>query len=429
MNAQNIIKIINTINNTGLNRKVSMLPENRELLDEIFRVAKRIEPYKKTSFDTTWNIWLWTEKGTYEEYADTFVSKFTYTTIEKYFAGEAGEVNNEEMKKQWSILFPEDAVWFNLGLRENEKNKMLTLDGKLIIYTGEEQEEHMDMDPLLRWILEAERKCVDMIYEGTYSKYISEKLPYRHRSGVMTMAAYWKYVPEDKEQIFGKIDPKEWEEFLSWDRTEDQGYSRMTSNDYFSFCNHLYDVLDLKSKYPMKRNGNDKEPSSPKEYYLAYAANYCSVKSFLELDGDSAEAFDNYVQNEFWEDHTWEVSQVPDIYLYPEKIDGMYYIAVSFDHKVDDYELMIHLALELRKKGVPVIKPEYIHKKMLGDYQTAILPYGTKYDSEYEEKNDIETVENRRIPFEKINEMKGEVRWYPTPQWKLAQSEMKGLSG
>ena len=254
MNAQQIIKMINEIN--GFESHVGMLPENKVLLDEIFKAARDVVPTDKTEFCSSWSFWLWTDKGSFEEFSNIFKSDFSY-----YKSSEIYEVNflrkkewivdYEKMKEQWPVYFPDDIVWFKLELVETDKHRRyLKLQKRYIVDEEKKLLGEMDMAPLLQWILEAERKCIAMIRENCYTDYISAHLPYRHRSGVTTMSTFWKYVPEDKERIFGKINPEELKELQEWDEKEDIGWEKMTSNDYFNICNHLYDLLDLKTKYP-----------------------------------------------------------------------------------------------------------------------------------------------------------------------------------
>ncbi len=415
MNAQNIISELDKIHPHGWGVELKMKDENKSIVEEIFDLAREVEPTRITRLDNVWEFWLWTDKGSYEEYSETYKSKFTFTSIEKYFKGEKGYVDYEKMKEQWPILFPEDTVWFRLELydRKDDHNKLIHLDNRKIAYTGELGE--YDMGQILNWILEEERKCVDMIKKGIYSEYIESHFPLRCRSGVTKKSNYWKYVPEDKERIFGDIDPKELVELKEWDKNEGTGWKQMTSNDYFEFCNILYDLLDLKTKYPIKKDSPD-GTMSPKDYYMAYAANYDSSKKFKELDGDSAEAFDKFVTENLTEDHTWEVCLVPNIHLYPRKNNENYFILMSFEHA--KYDLIVHLALEMRKRGVPVMKPSYILREMEGEELFEIVSADGKDNWRYFFENGIEVYEKRRIPEGVSEEIYNEIQWIPLYEWR-----------
>lgn len=419
MNAQQIIKMINKINPCGLSPKYRMIPENKVLLDDVYCLAQAIEPCDKYRNGIDRELWLWTDKGSFEEFADTFKSHFTYGTVEQLFYGE-GETRYDKMKEKWPIYFPDDTVWFHLYLAEHKGYRGLSLNRKLIMDTSNEdaQVPGLDMEPLLKWIIDAEIRCINMIKDGLYSDYIAKNLPYKHRSGVTTLATYWKYVPKDKQRLFGKIDPDELEEFKAWDKDEDNGWTNMTSNDYFRICDCLYEILDLKSKYPMHKKDAPDDILTPKECYMAYAANYGTVKPFLELDGDSPEAFDHFVEKEYTEHHTWEVCLVPNIHLYPEKIDGKFYVSFSFDHK-DDYDSLVHLTLEMHKRGMPIIKPDYVLEGMEGKEFIQITPDGDIFDWRYAESEGIKTCEGRFLPMGNCEELIKEIKWFPTKKWRM----------
>ena len=97
---------------------------------------------------------------------------------------------------------------------------------------------------------------------------------------------------------------------------------------------------------------------------MAYAAMYDSVKSFLNLEEDSCEAFRHFVEVGHTEHYIWEVCLVPNIHLYPKLINDRFYLDICFDNKVDNYDKLIHLILEMRKKGYPIIKPKKIEERI-----------------------------------------------------------------
>ncbi|MGN0438430.1 MAG: hypothetical protein ACI4F4_07890 [Lachnospiraceae bacterium] len=411
MNAQQIYKIINEINPGVFEIQKGMLDKNKKLLDEIYKLASLIEPWDKYRNGIDRKLWLWTDKGSFEEYAEAFKDHFTYRDEPDY----------QKMKARWTVDFPDDTVWFNLYLAEHEGNRGLFLDGCCIVDTRVyfASRDRIDMESFLSWILESERKCIEMIKQDTYSNYVSNYLPYIHRSGVVKMSTYWKYVPEDKERIFGRIDPVELDSFLHWDQDKDIGWESMTKNEYFQICNDLYDLLNLKEKYPIRKKDAQDETMTPKDYYLAYAAatHYDSAHSFLELEEDSAEAFDDFVENGYTEHHTWEVCLSPNIHLFPEKRNGKIFISVLCS--VDEYDLLIHLCLELRKKGYPIIKPIEVEERMSGEQLVAIVPSGDNFNWQYAWEIGVKTSENRSLPKGDCEELIKEISWFPVGEWKM----------
>lgn len=427
MNAQEIFKILNNIDDFGLRLRLAITPESGLILDEIYRQASGIMPCKNYPGSADREFWLWTERGSYEEFKNAFRKRFTYLNVEQmdsYLNGNknAGVFNGEKARETWQAYFPEKTVWFRLYLAEQDGSRGVFLNGKCIASTQKGMPENVDCRPLLRWILAAEKKCVNMIREGSYNDFIAENLPYWHRSGVVEMNTYWKYVPEDKERLFGKINPDELTEFLIWDKNEEIGWPVMTSGDYFRICDTLYDLLDLKTKYPIIKRMADGVPVPPREYYKVYGDNYSSSESLLQLDERSGDAFLDYVRDNKGDHHVWAVCQVPYIHLYPVISRNKLYVSLSFDHKTDEYALLVHLALELRKKGLPVLKPTEIEERMSGKQMVEILPYDDKFDWEYSCQAGIKTSESRRLPMPCCAELIKEIQWFPTKNWAAAHT-------
>ena len=423
MNAQQIFKIINKINMFGsLEPDFGMLPENQRLLDEIYDLARQIKPCNKYWEDR--KLWLWADKGTYEEFFDTFSSLFTkvplkdlFNSIETHVGGFSinnetlnrnGWIDHDEMKEKWTKFFPDDIVWFQLYLNEvNDSRGLLrglflgsVFGNRLIIDTKNIRHRKMDMSPLLEWIIEAEKKSIEMIKDGTYNDFIARNLPYEHRSGVTKLSTYWKHVPEDRERLFGKIDPDELKQFLAWDKGEDVGWRQMTANDYFRICDSLYDLLGYKEKCPIERKDGSNQPITPKEYFMMYAwaLHYHTSKALLELDGDSAEAFKELVASEFTDPHTWDAGMSHDVLLVPKLIGEKIYINLYLDHEITEYDQLIHLLLELRRQGFPVLKRTDIEELMSGNDLISIVPKVDSFDDKYEELLGLRTSDHRYLP-------------------------------
>ncbi len=451
MNAQEIIKIILKINRFGFGqRDFGMIPENRKLVDMIFDLAKQIEPCDKYRNGIDRKLWLWANKGSFEDFADTFRSHFTSFSLEdlddsieprgplsfsvnKEKLKSRETVDYEKMKKAWPEYFPDDTVWFMLYLAEHDGNRGIFIGGlfgsRLIIDTAENLQIKMDMSPLLEWIIDSEKKCIEMIRQGTYSSFIAENLPFEHRSGVTKLSTYWKYVPEDRERLFGDIDPAELDQFLAWDENEDTGWKKMTADDYFRLCDQLYDLLGLKEKFPVEReNGSDK-PFTPKEYFTFYsgAIHYHTVEYLLNLKEDSAKAFKDFVRGGFPDAHKWEACLMDRISLRPVIMSGKFYIDIYFDHKVDNYPLLIHLLLGLREKGYPMLKQTDIEEHMSGDRLIRIDPHGDDFDWRYEDSAGFYTEESRSLPAGRREGLIKEIQWFPTGEWSMADEKENNI--
>ena len=101
MNAQEIFRYIDKIHTRiGFAERIGMLEENWKLFDELYELAATVEPYDKYRDGEDRMFWIRAPRGTYEEFAETFQSHFTETTIEDYFAGRKGVLNVKRMKSQ-----------------------------------------------------------------------------------------------------------------------------------------------------------------------------------------------------------------------------------------------------------------------------------------------------------------------------------------
>lgn len=422
MNAQSIITLLDKIKCSRWAARISMPPEISSQLDAIFRLARNVEPCDRYRNGADREFWIWTDRGSYAEYVYTFKDHFTYYVWEQSDDCVSGKIaawkfDYEEARRKWPIYFPDKTVWFKLYLAEHNENRAVLLNRVCLIDTKKDILANVDLKEVLTWILNAVGRCVEMIRNNQYNSFIADQLPYRHRSGVVPMGTYWKYVPEDKERLFGKADPLELEEFLAWDPGEDPGWTGMTVDDYLNICDCLYDLLNLKVDYPVCRKNSSREPLTPLDYYQAYSAYYSSVKAFLNLDSHSKEAFFEFISRGTADPHTWDVCLVPSIHLCPQIINGKIFLSMIFDHKFTQYDLLIHLTLEFRKRGIPIVKPKVIEDMLSGELLFEITPYGDHFDWRYAEASGIKITDNRRLPLTSCEELVREIRWFPTKKW------------
>lgn len=417
ISAQTVYAYIHKITVSGLSRDVGMLDENKELFDTIFELAQAIEPCDKYRNGQDRKFWVRIEKGTFEEFSETFKSHFTMTSFEDYLSGKEGVTDYKKMEENWPIMFPEDYCWINVYLSEYMEHRGLSLENKLIIDSREEFfDRKIDMAPLLQWIIEAEKDCIRMIEEGVYEKYLDDNLPYKHRAGLVSQQTYWKYVPEDKENTLRDIDAKEMAEFLAWDDKDAyvNGTPEMTSGDYFRACDFLYDLMGTREKY--RRNPE----ATPKECYEMYSDGRDYGKDGVrlrDLDENSPEAFEEWLDSGFYEHHTWEFCCDPLVQLTPVREGRFFYFALSFHYMGrGEYGKLIHLELAMRHKGLPVRKSSRIVKKILGQQTLFISPHGDYFDTYH---NGVRFDETRILPEIYDKKLLEEIQWFPVGEWRL----------
>ncbi len=411
MNAQLIYKLLDQINKYGTRIESDMVSENLKLIGEIYALAGAVVPCDAYRNGNDRKFWLSADRGSFDGFVET------------YYSGEKSrnETDIEKMKKEWSILFPEEKVWFCLYLASYKGDRGIWLDNRCIYSTIKKEyylewaEETVDASPLLIWIIQEIKNCLDMIKAGTYNDYICDNLPYKHRSGIVKMNTYWKYIPKDKERLFSGIDEKELEEFLDWKQDETPGFKSMSVKDYLKACDSLYDLLGIKEKYPIRESDN-----SFRAEYRAYAANYNSADKFLSLDEESPDAFDKFVSSDKnYDHHIWEVCLAPRVHLYPQKEKGEYYLYLESYHN-EEYSFIIHLVLEMKKMGYPMIKPQFIEEKQSGEELIRIIPYGDNFDSRYAFHHGISTTDRRMLPRKYSEELIKKIEWFPiTTRWEM----------
>lgn len=379
MDAHSIQTFIDEINRYGGTRYKKFIPENAPLVDEMFEAAKEIVPCDAYRDGSDRTFWLWA------------------------LDDESGETK-----------------WFKLYLAEHDGNRGIWFanrkiyDNRKIDHIGTyNQSELIDAEPLLKWIISAEKKCIDMIHEGHYSEFINANLPFKHRSGIIKLNKYWEFVPDDKEDLSYGINTDELERFKAWTPEETVGLDAMTPNYYYSACDFIYDLIGVKEEYPLSEKAD-----TPKKIYKTYAACYSETDQLLELIDDSAEEFDRYLSSGYISHHVWEMCLVPNIHLYPQKINNQYFLRIAFE-ELKDYGLNIHLELIMKEHGFPIIKNTSIEETLSGDYFISILPYGDNYDSRYAFDHKIYTNDHRWLPDEECDALIKEIDWFPiTTDWR-----------
>ncbi len=99
---------------------------------------------------------------------------------------------------------------------------------------------------------------------------------------------------------------------------------------------------------------------------------------------------------------------------------------VSLDSKIDYYETLLHICLELKKLGYPIVKPVEVEKKMSGEQLVAITPYNNNFDWNYSKKSGIYNLidEQRKLPKAVVSELIEKIQWFPVGDWKYIGNRM-----
>lgn len=207
--------------------------------------------------------------------------------------------------------------------------------------------------PLLQWVKAGIEQVVAMLQTGTYRDYILEKLPYECRTGILPLSRYWTYVPQDKEELYAKLDAEELEEFLNWAEKEKNsgvGYEKMNANIFFEACLFLYKEL-----------GCEVGTMPAKEAYCKFSDGRDS--GLTMLDENSYEEFEHWYATTHF-DHVYDIKNNSVVFWISRLENGKY--AFYLMHALDRGEyirtdrLKIHLTLALLRAGYLLDAKAYV---------------------------------------------------------------------
>lgn len=397
MNAKQVIEFVNEYVKERIfirpSESFEVIEDNMLLFNKVFDLAQEIEPFDEWRDGTDRMFWINEE------------NEWFYL----YLA--------EHNKRRGIILRNRNfSEYYTLRL-ENRVSK----DDKY----HQRRREKKDFTSVLSWIIDAEKKCIAMIKDGSYNDFISKKLPYIYRSGAIKLKDYWRYVPEDKERLFGNIKSAHLQEYIEWSG-DVEGYTHLSQKDYFEACNCIYDALKLKEAYPILKHG------TPRDYYMAYGNwGYTSVDDFKSLNENDSEEFEAYIEGRLdkcVDHHVWECCLVPSIKLEPIKVNGKYYFNMYTDRGDEEYKLQVELTLALKDKGFPILKSSMVEEKLSGEEWVLINPHCADFDWIYANILNIfrGKTSNSYIDSDD-NEIVGAITWFPLRKWSVNTPKIKIL--
>lgn len=260
------------------------------LLDELFELMKRVEPYNR---DGHRSLWLTAERGGPEDFADM---------RERIRSGEYED--EEDFLAYWKERFPYELEWYNLTTVEDARYpyRAVFLANELIIQQGDREKSFdMEVPELARWLVDSVKGRIRMLEDGTYNDFVRENLPPRHRTGTVLNGKCWDAAPRYLAKIRGNLSDADVEEFCvkayeqeKWDDIP-YGIKDMTANDFFRFCAMGYSAC-----------GYEDGDRTPKERYVRHSDG--RDDGLTALDPDSPEAFADWLYcRSYCGGHPWEV--------------------------------------------------------------------------------------------------------------------------
>ena len=189
------------------------------------------------------DLWLWTERGTIEDFGD----------FNEYL--EWGDVeNHEEFCDLWRCYYPDELKWYKLTFISYEDVYYIYFDGKLIFQTTNEPQQGYSVDnsALAIWLAIAVDKVIEMLRNDAYNQYVADNLSFNKRLGKIKRTDYWIIYPELRQDYFNALDPNEIQELLDYvsNQPKEKPATRipqMTARFFFDCCKIGYAANNYES--------------------------------------------------------------------------------------------------------------------------------------------------------------------------------------
>lgn len=329
-----------------------------ELIGKIFEVIKRLKPVKWENRE----LWLRVPRGD--------ISAFG--SFEEW--QENGEVDTEEEFIQiWQSYYPNEFVWYNVVLGEDNGYKAIFVNNRMIVEDDPQKEKKswpMDISELVEWLLEAITQALTDIETGEYNKRLETELPYECRVGTIRRKDYYSIFPDEREEDFNGLTEAEEKEFLACIRNgkPQTGLEKMTANDFFCYCSAGY-----------KANGYEIDGLTPVEQYKRYADGRDG--GLLSIVPNSPETFAEWLESdERMGCHPWEVCRGGNsthIDLYVHRDNGEGYSMLVRGSSIGRFAEAVRFFLSLWRMGVPVwiYEAEQLVRRITGEELIGIVPH------------------------------------------------------
>lgn len=280
-----------------------------DALDRLFGILTDLESL--ASNNEAKSLWLRVPRGSLDDFDD----------YEELLACE--EVSSyEEYVALWEHEYPDDFVWYELTVVENERCRAVSV-GSVIVVCADLEKEPVDFGwleehlvSLLGLLAQAARMSMDALREGTYNSAVADQLPYFHRVGVIRRQCLWAADPAFRAAIFEGMNGETFEAFREYvaagaeDASAIGRLPSMTGNDFLAACALGYEACG----YDLCGKDGTRLPLD--ELYLRYAdgrdegltGKGMGLCSGGGIDLASPEAWERWFfdQNRFG-GHPWEV--------------------------------------------------------------------------------------------------------------------------
>lgn len=369
---------------------------------QLFDVLDNIEPLGEDGFRL---LWIPAERGPITAFGhyDELYEDGEYQTY-------------QEFEQSWLSSYPDETVWYKITCTEYDDCRHLFINGRFCIRFANDNHTNNPeyYVPLMNWLMCGAQYCVIQCKNDSYNTIIREKLPFDMRTGTILRRDVWDIFPENKDIFLNGIHTEDIQRFTQLFSSLEEGtvlnkkLPTLTSGEYFKACMLGYEA----SGYACP-----KMDATPLDWCIKYAD--FRHHGLRDLDQNSPEDFEAWMDSKQAEGHTWEVRPGHGfswMHLFPRKDEGGWSFNVSGANYWSCIQA-IHFALALYDAELPVSvlhARQIAHmangKDLIGIVPRYRLPV---YCSDLFQDKDI--IDYMRLPYEQRDKIIKKAHWFDLP--------------
>ena len=223
-----------------------------EAMDPLFIAMEDLAPSREN--DEAKGIWVTVPRGEITDWS-------TYKEARDY----DGVKSKKEYMELWQDYYPFEMEWYYVRIIENKPDSSWKFRGLSVVSrrerclivnadlkNGVREETWYKEEPaieLCKLLLPAVKHSMEMLRDGTYNVFVSENLPYPHRTGVVKRSVVYVAEPEYKDRVFEGLKPEQIQQYRNLiisganDELKIGRLEKMTANDFFRACELGYKAI------------------------------------------------------------------------------------------------------------------------------------------------------------------------------------------
>lgn len=390
------------------------LVKDKNSAEMLFELLNEISKLEIQGDDELRSIWIEADRGEISDFGN----------YEEYLEEET-ICNYEEFVELWESYYPDKKKWYNFSVSTFRNEYFLFIDSELTFHIQDFEtfdDTNFSNIELIEWLKEKVNKAITKIKANTseYNRYISKNLPYKKRFGRIKRNDLWEIFPQEG-QVFKEAFPDKSitiiKKIVEQSVKEKSNFkiSRVSSGDYFRFCEIGYDANEYFK--------NKKEKLTPKEKYLDMAdGRDCGLR---KLNEDSETDFLNWYKNDsHCGGHPWEICRGGNsthISLFLYQVENGWQLRLAGSSSVRVVETL-KMAIAFYLNNIPFIleKAEEIYRMITGIDFIGIVPETIipRYCHGFFPDEDRIT-DFMNLGFENVEEIIEKSYWYPIKEVRL----------